>query len=76
MGQARNRKRRLGPAYGTPEGSNQARQILKEVASGDGDPSELLVMAGALSESSPEAAEILKEGFRAITGSKSEQSPA
>ena len=25
MGQARNRKRRLGPAYGTPEGSNQAR---------------------------------------------------
>jgi hypothetical protein len=25
MGEARNRKRRLGPAYGTPEGSNRSR---------------------------------------------------
>jgi hypothetical protein len=54
----------------------QARQILEEVAAGQGDPTELLVMAGAVVDSSPEAAEILKQAFRAITGSRSEQSPA
>jgi uncharacterized protein YciU (UPF0263 family) len=44
----------------------QARQILEEVAAGQGDPTELLVMAGELKHSSPEAAEILQTAFQAL----------
>ena len=44
----------------------QAKTILEEVAAGDGDPSQLLILAGELKQSSPEAAEILQRAFQTL----------
>ena len=44
----------------------QARQILEEVGAGQGDPTELLILAGELKQSSPEAAQILQTAFQTL----------